>query len=101
MIICSINGTSAALQSLPPDAERRALTFYTEDRETGCWVSMYRAGTPGGPQLHWQGYDGVRYAMYHWRVVYWLEKREVPLPNTVRRLCETERCVNPDHRGRR
>lgn len=94
----SVEDTAEGLAVMDAEDQERALAAIVRG-PGGCLLSVYRSSTRGGPQVSWVGPDGTYFKMYHWRVVLWLTQGRIPAPRTSRRLCQNERCVNPEHRS--
>ena len=75
----------------PENTERRLLSSFVPDPETGCWLWMRPLEKSGYPRF----YDG-RYRKAY-RVMY--ERVRGPIPDglTLDHLCRVRHCVNPWH----
>lgn len=94
----SVNDVAAGLEAMLPRDQERALANVIPGPRR-CISSTYTALTTGGPQIGWEGADGVQYQMYHWRVYMYLTEGRIPALYSSRRQCVNRRCVNPDHRS--
>lgn len=94
----SVKDTTDALVNMKPEDAQRVLSSVIEGPHR-CISSAYQSLTVGGPQVAWEGADGVRYQMYHWRAYMYLTVGRIPALYTSRRQCSNRRCVNPAHRS--
>lgn len=97
----SVADTAHAIATMKQRDRVRAIRSVRPD-EGGCLTSTLNAegrNPSGGPQVWWMGDNGVRYAMYHWRVYLFLVEGTIPALWSRRLTCGNPSCVNPEHRS--
>ena len=83
--------------SVPVPARVAERAFNKVDkRDDGCWISLYSVASHGYSQVGWQN-GADRHVVLGHRAAWSHVNGQVPLGMTLDHLCNTRRCVNPEH----